>query len=426
MPAIIPKMRSKKMNNRRSREMTGQPSSLITDFLIPGLLLLLAAGGAGPAQAQLTGDVDLGGYIQGNPVLMAVNFPETEGGGIPGNGSELTGKQVWMEYRLQNRLNVGWNATSGLSVHWQMRTRLFAGDLVREVPGYAEGIGRDGGLLDLSWMVAEDDSWLLHYITDRLYGEWDRGDWNIRAGRQRVNWGVNMTTNPNDLFNIYSIYDFDYPERPGSDALRIQRFFGFNSRMELAVNPSRDPERSVAALLYDFHTRGYDIQLIGGYYRERIALGAGWAGDVRGAGVKGETMYYAETRSGQANQFIAAVSGEYMLNSRLFLVGELLYNHRGGRDAFELMAGQLTPHNPSFSRYQATVQASYPFTPLLDGSLAGIYYPDEQAVFLSPSVTWSVIEDMDLQLLGQVFAGGTGSVFATAGNLVTGSLKYHF
>jgi len=54
------------------------------------------------------------------------------------------------------------------------------------------------------------------------------------------------------------------------------------------VRPASDLEQSVAAFLYAFGARGYDIQLMGGYYRERFVAGAGFAGDFRGAGIKGE------------------------------------------------------------------------------------------------------------------------------------------
>ena len=384
----------------------------VNDNIIPLMTVLLAmAGLPSLSNAQSWDDWRVTGYIQGNPVRIAAELPEP------------IGDETWMEYRLQNRLNVRWDATSDLTFYWQMRTRLFAGDLVRDIPGYADGIDQDDGLVDFSWMIFEEDDWLLHYIPDRLYAEWDTADWNIRLGRQRVNWGVNMITNPNDIFNIYSFYDFDYPERPGSDAVRLQRHLGFGSRLELAVSPARDLERSVAAALYSFNTRGYDIQLISGYYRERFTAGAGWAGDFRGAGIKGETMFYADQ---DETNFIASASVDYMFENRLFLVTELLYNAEGGREDFQLMAEELTPDNPSFSNYQFTAQATYPIHPLVDGTLATIYYPDEEAVFASPSVNWSVITDLDFQVLGQFFTGSDDSAFANAGNLITAQLKYSF
>ena len=373
--------------------------------------LLAVAGLPSLTHAQNWDDWRVSGYVQGNPVRISAELPEP------------IGEETWMEYRIQNRLNVRWDATSDLTFHWQMRTRMFAGDLVRDIPGYAAAIDQDDGLVDLSWLIIDQDDWFLHYIPDRLYTEWDTADWNIRLGRQRVNWGVNMITNPNDIFNIYSFYDFDYPERPGSDAVRLQRHLGFGSRLELAVSPARDLERSVAAALYSFNTRGYDIQLISGYYRERFTAGAGWAGDFRGAGIKGETMFYADQ---DETNFIASASVDYMFENRLFLVTELLYNAEGGREDFQLMAEELTPDNPSFSNYQFTAQATYPIHPLVDGTLATIYYPDEEAVFASPSVNWSVITDLDFQVLGQFFTGSDDSAFANAGNLITAQLKYSF
>jgi len=394
------------------------------DLIVILLAALLAAAGwpdcvgAGTEKSPILGDdFRIRGYVQGNPLHIR---------GLP----EPFDDDTFTEYRLHKRLNLRWDATQDFSFHWQMRTRLFAGDLVKDFPAYVQDITRDDGLVDLSWTLIEEDDWIVHYIPDRLYTEWNRGDWNVRAGRQRVNWGVNMITNPNDIFNIYSIYDFDYPERPGSDAVRIQRFLGFGTRFEVAASPDRDLENSVAAALFAFDARGYDVQLIGGYYRERLAAGGGWAGNLNGAGLKGETMFFAdfkkENRRRDTN-FITAASIDYMFANGLFAIAEVLFNQGGGRDAFSWMAAEtLSPDNPSFSRYQAALQLTYPIHPLVDGTLTTIGYPDEDAVFISPALTWSVIADLDAQILGQFFAAGNDSALDGAGNLVTASLKYHF
>lgn len=397
--------------------------------LLAALGLFMTIGLIVPDRASgWTGDnLHVSGYVQGMPLRISANLPQPIGDGN------------WMEYRMQSRINLRWTPSNQFTFHWQMRTRLFAGDLLRdinrwadEIPGfprYAEAIDVDDGLVNMSWLITDQDRWLLHYIPDRLYLEWNRGDWNVRMGRQRVNWGVNMITNPNDIFNIYSFYDFDYPERPGSDAIRIQRFLGFSSRMELAVSPDRYLENSVAAMLYSFNTRSYDIQLIGGYYRERLATGAGWAGNLRDAGFKGEIMFYTdidETGGSRAANFIASLSIDYMFPNSLFLVSEALYNKDGGMDEFSLLAEPLTPDNPSFSRFQFTTHGTYPVHPLVDGSLAAIWYPDERAVYLSPSATWSVMTDLDLLVLAQFFIGSNDSAFANAGNVVMASLRFNF
>ncbi|MCC5940586.1 MAG: hypothetical protein JJU37_03525 [Balneolaceae bacterium] len=375
------------------------------------------------ARAQFSSDdIRISGYLQGMPVWISADLPEP-----------FDTDSFW-EYRLQNRLNLQWNLSSEFTVNWQMRTRFFAGDLVNElneIPGvrYSELIDFDDGLVNLSWVIADQEKWMLHYIPDRLNLDWQRGDWRVTAGRQRVNWGINMVTNPNDLFNIYSFYEFDYPERPGTDAIRIQHFIDWASRVEIAYAPAREARESVAAMLYGFDFRGYDVQLISGYFRHRFAVGGGWAGNVRGAGFKGELMLFTDIDdegNGRSTNFITALSADYMFENSLFLVVEGLYNKDGGRDQFTLLGEPLSADNPSFSRFQFTVSGSYPFSPVWDGSLATIWYPDEQAVFISPSITHSLTQNIDVNLLTQLFLGSDDSVFGNAGNVVAGSVKWNF
>lgn len=378
------------------------------------LFILVFNSAQGLAQFH-SGDLDLSGYTEGLPIWFNTTLPQQ------------SGDVNYLEFRLQNRLNVEWFASDQLQFTWQMRTRWFSGDLVREIPGYADAIDQDDGLINLSWMIAESDNWFLHYIPDRLYGEWFNPEWSVRAGRQRINWGVNTVTNPNDLFNIYSLYDFAYPERPGADAIRIQRFLDYASRIELAFSPGRELSESVAALLYSWNQSGYDLQVLGGFYRNRLAAGGGWAGSIGMAGFKGEFTGYLSADDRQSKTaFVAAISGDYLFENNLFLVVEGLYNHQGGQNRFSLIGQDLAPDNPSFSRYQLTTRVSYPFSPLVSGSFTGVVYPDEQGAFLSPQLSWSVIENVDLMLLGQFFAGSSNSLFSDAGTVAAGSLRWNF
>lgn len=361
--------------------------------------------------------LEIGGYLQGMPVRIGADLPEP------------LGSEAYWEYRLQNRLNMKWYISSELTFSWEMRTRFFAGDLVQEIPFYADVIDVDPGYIDLSMMVEENDTWLLHYIPDRLNLDWYTDNWRVTAGRQRINWGINSVSNPNDLFNIYSFYDFNYPERPGSDAIRIQHFLDWASRVEVAYSPAREARNSVAAGMFTFNKGGYDIQLITGYYKNNWALGGGWAGSIRQTGFKGEMMAFVDLENKDdesSSNIVAAVSADHMFSSTLFLTAEILFNKNGGRDQFLLLGEQLSAENPSYSRYQFTTQASYPFSPIFNGSFAAIYYPDESAAFLSPSVNWSVLQNLDLNLLGQLFAGSDDSAFSTAGNVFAASLTWYY
>jgi hypothetical protein len=115
-----------------------------------------------------------------------------------------------------------------------------------------------------------------------------------------------------------------------------------------------------------------------------------------------------------------------MFDNSLFLIVEALYNKNGGRDDFLLLGEPLPADNPSFSRFQFSTSASYPFSPILNGSLSAILYPDEEALFLSPSLTWSAFQDVDVNLLTQIFIGSDDSAFSSAGSVIAGSIKWNF
>lgn len=380
-------------------------------------ILMLLSCAADSTKAQLFEDLTISGYLQATPVWISAELPE------PLEGDSF------LEYRLQNRLNIEWYLVDELSLNWEMRTRFFAGDLVDEIPFYKEGVDTDPGYMKLSWIVADSEKWFVHYIPDRLNLDWYSDEWRITVGRQRINWGINMATNPNDLFNIYSFYDFDYPERPGADAIRIQHFLNWASRIEIAYSPAREARNSVAAALYGFNTRGYDVQVISGYYRHKFAAGGGWAGSIGQSGFKGEVMGFFDMDEGSESEpvnLIAALSADYIFDNSLFLIVEGLYNKEGGRESFLLLGEPITADNPSFSRFQFTAQGSYPFTPVWNGSLALVYYPDEEAVYISPSVSYSVAQNVDFNLITQIFAGSSDSAFSNAGNVVAATLKWNF
>jgi len=114
----------------------------------------------------------------------------------------------------------------------------------------------------------------------------------VRVGRQRINWGVNLAWNPNDIFNAYNFIDFDYKERPGTDAVRFQ-YFGKNmSGFEVAYSPRAEWRQHTAALMYRLNAQGYDIQLIAGQYQTDVTAGIGWAGNLGNSGFKGEAQWF--------------------------------------------------------------------------------------------------------------------------------------
>jgi hypothetical protein len=386
--------------------------SLFFIFLFSFLIVIgLGAQDSGSGASPFS----LNGYIKEMPsVMINRDFSETQ-----------------FSNMIHNRLNFRWNVASGLNFVAEGRNRLYYNSMLKVFPQFADLMGQDDGLIDLSWVWLSDGGWMGHSMVDRLYLDWQQGSWRIRAGRQRINWGINLVSNPNDLFNTYSFFDFDYPERPGADAIRVQYFGGDLSRVELAYSPAKEARESVAAMLYGFNVSNYDIQAIAGYFRHRAALGLGWAGHIGGAGFKGEGtwFYHLEDIPGrERSTLVAAIGADYMFAGGTFAVAEVLYN--GGYQPldgnFFMITQPLRPDNIMFSEFAITLSANHAFSPILNGGLSVMGLPDINAFFVSPNIKYSVATNLDLEFVAQIFAGGKGSIFEQAGSSWFMSLQYSF
>ena len=332
---------------------------------------------------------------------------------------------------LNSRLNSRWIVNDNLYIRLEGRNRIIYNPLLKDIPGLAEMFDRDIGWVDLSGLWLSEGSWIGHAEIDRLYLNYRFNNWQFSAGRQRVNWGINMVSNPNDLFNTYSFFDFDYQERPGSDAIRIQYHTGFASRIEVAYSPARNASESVGALLWATNIRGYDFQTITGYFRNRAAIGLGWAGSIGGAGFKGEaTWFYSLDALPEVRRatLVAATGLNYMLPNSTFVVFELLYNggHQAAHSEAVMLDMPLRPDNIMFSEYAITLSLQHPFSPVFNGNLAMMALPDQKAFLLLPSTSMSLMTNLDFDIIAQIIMGGEGTIFQQAGSAWYVALKYSF
>jgi len=340
-------------------------------------------------------------------------------------------ENAYFDQLLHNRVNFNWQIAKPVKFHAGLRTRIFQGYNVQNVPFYRDFLEQDNGLVDMSWVLFQENSFMMHTTPDRLYMDFEHNKWQVRVGRQRINWGINMVSNPNDLFNTYSFFDFDYEERPGTDAVRVQYFAGSLSRIEAAYSPGRTAKESVAAMLYSTNFKGYDLQAVAGYFRNRLAVGGGWAGNIKSSGVKGEITFFSDlepTEGVQASNVVVAVSADHLFGNGMYVLAEYLYNQpRSGVDADVLLFTQpLSADNLSFSDHAIFATWRYPISPLLGVGFAAFYYPTEGGVFLSPNIEWSIRQNLDFMFISQLFLGQQGSILAQAGYLGAITLKWSF
>lgn len=385
-------------------------------LMVPLAMLLLFM----PKQAFVQeSKVTLNGYIKD---MYMYYSPKTA---IP--ESDLN--YLWTN-NIHNRLNFKWYATSKLTTVVEMRNRLMFGNLVENFPFYKETVDVDYGLMDLSWIVAQDDAWFMHSMIDRAYLDYSSGKWQVTIGRQRVNWGVNLVWNPNDIFNTFSYFDFDYEERPGTDAIRVQYYTGVTSSAELVYKPESNRAGSTIAGMYRFSKWDYDFQFLGGKAGYDWVLGTGFSGDIRGAGFRGELTHFEPSERVSERATVASLSADYTFSNSWYIHSSILYNSAGKEGKAGgmnvLFNSDLSAKQLSFARYSVFGQVSKPITPLFTGSISGIVNPSDHSFYVGPTLSYSLLSNLELMLTGQLFFGEQGTEFGDIGQIGFGRLKWSF
>jgi hypothetical protein len=329
---------------------------------------------------------------------------------------------VWWQNSIHNRLNFGWQASKHIRFEASARTRFLAGS---EMMTDAGETGADRGMVDLSWNIfpnsaifPNEKSAILNLALDRLNFSLEKDKIALKLGRQRINWGQNFVWNPNDIFNTYSFFDFDYAERPGCDAFRGTYYHSPTSQTELAVSagtwqdiPAQKTEHRVTvAAMHRFNRENFDFQAIGGMFQQSdLVLGGAWAGDMKGISLRGEFSVFQpfENFSDTTTTVAASVGLDYTFSNSLFLQVEALYNNIKNTNSggiLSLYSSPLSAKTLSLSEWNIFAQATRPFSPRLNGALSAMYFVDAKAVSAGFSLDFSVMENLDLSLISQFFA----------------------
>ncbi|HKJ31119.1 MAG TPA: hypothetical protein VKA34_04785 [Balneolales bacterium] len=329
---------------------------------------------------------------------------------------------------VHNRINTHWTITPNWTAQADLRTRFFYGYSVSHVPGFAQLESKDNGLVNLSWNLINTHRYLLNTQIDRLYSTYYTNNWELDVGRQRINWGRTLVWNPNDLFNAYSYLDFDYEERPGTDAIRFQYFTGFASGYEVAFKPERNLKQSIGAFLAKEHVGEYDIQGLAGYYKNYLAVGGGWAGPIKDAGFKGEFTYFQSLSNVNDDFLVASTSLDYSFPNSLYLYSEFLFNgnwHNYMNPAI-ILQSSLSPTNLFIARTAIFGEVRYPITPIITATLSGITSTSKKLVILIPQVSVSVTNNIDFLVLAQILRNKPLEQVLNTPNILYGRIKWSF
>jgi hypothetical protein len=309
---------------------------------------------------------------------------------------------------LHNRLNLRLTFYEKFTARLELRNRLFAGDAVKQNRYFKETLDADNGFVDMSFNLASSDYYVLNINFDRASLQYSAKKTDVTVGRQRINWGVTNFWNPDDIFNTYNFLDFDYEERPGSDAIRIQQ--SFNEKGNADVAAAIDSGKKVtAAALYKFSKHKYDLQLAAGIYKNDFAVTTiGWAGNLKDAGFKGEANYFDAIKTDTTNYYNITAMIDYSFKNGYYINATYLYCSSGATQPMaagnlvfiKTDAQQLMPY-----RHSILLQSMKQFNPILSTNISVIFSPGTQTLIIYPALIISVVNNFDVQLFTQSYYG---------------------
>jgi hypothetical protein len=361
-----------------------------------------------------THNLTLNGYIK---YLELVNFT-----------NEPT--KLLTNSEIHNRLNFRYQPNEHLNFRLEIRNRLYYGELVQSDSNFASTVTGSYATINLSKNWINQNAVLFNTTIDRASAEYIWGKWDITLGRQRINWGINTVWTPNDIFNAFNYFDFDYEERPGTDAARAVYAINSSSSIELAISPGKTFNQSIGAMMFHYNKWDYDFQVFSGIYQKDFTLGAGWAGNILGAGFKGEFTYFTPYASyADTATFVSSISFDYAFKNGIYVLVSGLYNGLEKDTIINLaqLASEYLSAKDIFPfKYTIFSEISYPFTPIFKASLATMFSPTGNSIFVLPTLTYSIANDWVLDFIGQSFFSDQGGRYRSVSNNFFLRIKWGF
>jgi hypothetical protein len=347
------------------------------------------------------------------------------------------------DHLLHLRLNTRYYATQNLTAGLELRFRTFYGESAYKIPNYRQLIQTTHDFVELDFYLWDTKYSIGYLEVDRLFLDFVKDDFQVTVGRQRISWGTCWVWNPTDLFNPLEVLDFDYEERPATDAIRVQYYTGPVTKIEISYKPAIDPYDQILAGLFSLNKWDYDFNFIGGMKYKRWLAGFSWAGDIYGAGFRGEVLVSQSPDSTASNfsyqQYPQlsissdkpissfALSGDYTFPNTFYIHTELLYNNIGTTSNTLLYQPEASSLGLlTAARWSIYQEFAYDITPLLRGTLFGIYNPNDKSYVIVPSLSYSIITNLDLYLIAFFFEGEPLTEYGDYGTTVYARIKFSF
>ncbi len=272
-------------------------------------------------------------------------------------------------------------------------------------------------LVDLSW-VAFDEDLTLRGRVDRLSLSYRPDGMGLTVGRQPVTFGNAAVFTPLDLVNPFNPAVIDQEYKPGVDAVRLDLYAGFASKLTLvgAWAGSLDVDGLIAAAYGQTTVGVTDLGLFAGSVRGDAVIGTSIATSVGPIGITSDVAFTAPRNADAAagdeeNPFVRGTLGMlWRPGANTTITAEGYIQTLGSPDPDGYVA---EASDPRFARGEVwlmgvayvAIAASQQVTPTITGSVAAITNVVDPSAFIAPTVSWSVANNVDFVVGGFVGLG---------------------
>lgn len=351
---------------------------------------------------------DVGGYLK--YLSSVTNFPGIE--------------QKLLDQEFHGRVNMNWYPSQNWSGSVDAHMWVYYGGSVEHIPDFINQVKTQYPFSNLDAVLWNESRTLGYAQIDRLWMDYSSNDVEITLGRQRIAWGTALVWNVIDLFNPKSVLDFDYEQKPGSDAARIQYYTGPVSKGELVVRPGKSLQKTIVAGAYNFNKYDYDFFTLVGIKNEKWFAGGAWAGSILDGGFRGEALV---RQIGKNPTLSAVLSGDYTFPNSLYIHSEILFNSNGHiRNAGYFQEQSLKEGLLSPARWSCYQEFAYDITPLVRSTLFGIFNPDDHSLIVVPMLSYSMESNLELLMIGLIGMGSSSSEYGSYGKAGYLRLKFSF
>lgn len=259
----------------------------------------------------------------------------------------------------------------------------------------------------------------------RAYAKFSADAADLTIGRQRIPLGTGRMWSTLDMLNPINPLQVERDEYVGVDAALLEYRIGQLSRLSLiyAPDPARVSDRWVGQ--YRSNLKGTDVTFTYGKYWSDHIAGVDFATQIGDAGLRGEWTY---TRPQIGRSYEKMLLGfDYAFDNTLTISSELYYSNQRKEDRLTQFSqnAQLAQVQPLSNRYVG-LSASYEITPLLKAGAIALFNLSDHGRFLSPTLSYSVSDNLVLSGGAQFFSGTQESDYGRGKNLRYVQVQWFF